>query len=261
MHTLVSLHDVMPRTLDAVEEQLRLLAGVGVPRVTLLVVPGRDWGVGELDRLLAWREAGHELAGHGWRHRARHVLGLKHRVYAALVSRSAAEHLALEPSEILALLRRNHTWFVDHGLGAPDLYVPPAWALGRLPVAAYAEAGFSLVEDLRGVHDLRSGRRHVVPAVGFEAINRWRALVLKGSNAGNRLLGRGRGLLRLALHPRDLRLFLHEDVEKALAALGPTATYGEWFLSAPDERAARPRTPGSKTLGSESGDRVRHSVP
>ncbi|MEM1412624.1 MAG: DUF2334 domain-containing protein, partial [Pseudomonadota bacterium] len=95
MQTLVSLHDVMPDSLDAVQWQLDMLAAEGVQRATLLVVPGLDWTAGQVEQLQDWQDAGHELAGHGWVHRAWHVRGPRHRLYSALVSRQAAEHLAL----------------------------------------------------------------------------------------------------------------------------------------------------------------------
>ena len=220
--TLVSIHDVMPRTLDDVRAQLDLLQSHGVRHVTLLVVPGRDWRPEQIDQLRAWEAAGHELAGHGWRHRARHVSGLKHRVYARLVSQNCAEHLSLTAREILDLLQRNRDWFEAQGLRPPGLYVPPAWALGPLPVTEYTVAGFHRLEDLRGLHDLRGGQRTIIPAIGFEANSRLRALALKAANGLNRMLAGGVGLLRLALHPHDLRLFLHEDVERALGRLDET---------------------------------------
>lgn len=235
--TLVSIHDVMPRTLDDVRAQLALLRRHGVAQATLLVVPGRDWRPVDIDQLRAWQDAGHELAGHGWSHRALHVRGIRHRVYARLVSRDCAEHLALTAPKIMALLHRNRHWFDRQGLAPPQLYVPPAWALGALPVSDYAAAGFRMVEDLRGIHDLQSGQRLTVPAVGFEAINRLRALALKASNGLNRMLAGSSGLLRLALHPKDLRLFLHEDVERALGRLGETCLYRDL-----PEGATRPAT-------------------
>ncbi len=225
IRTLVSVHDVMPHTLDAVHEQLRLLAAHGVGRATLLVVPGLDWTREGLDRLRAWEADGHELAGHGWAHRVERVRGVRHRVYAALVSRNAAEHMALDRSGIESLLLRNREWFGANGLRAPALYVPPAWALGDAPLEAYAAAGFRLVEGLQGVHDLGTGRLLRIPAIGYEAVNAWRASVLRASNAGNRWLARRQGWLRLALHPGDLSLPLAGEALRDITLLGDTYLY------------------------------------
>ncbi len=225
VRTLVSLHDVMPGTLGAVRAQLQLLANHGVDRATLLVVPGLDWSARSIEQLHRWQADGHELAGHGWLHRAGQVRGLRHRVHAALLSRDCAEHLALTAAEIASLLRRCHAWFGERGLLPPTLYVPPAWALGAAPRAAYAEAGFRQVEHLQGLWDLDSGTLQRIPAVGYESISAWRAVAVKASNAGNRVLARHMGWLRLGLHPRDLQLPLRGEALRDIDALRETLLY------------------------------------
>ncbi|WP_206054911.1 hypothetical protein [Nitrosococcus wardiae] len=74
------------------------------------------------------------IAGHGWSHRVERIGGLRHCLHSLLLSRKAGEHLALEDedNDIAHLIARCHAWFQDHRLGSPDLYVPPAWAMGRL---------------------------------------------------------------------------------------------------------------------------------
>src|SRR5699024_9738551 len=118
--------------------------------VTLLIVPGRDWQKPDLARLRAWIDDGHRLAGHGWHHRARRIEGLKHRVHSLLVSRGCAEHLALDRNGIVDLIARNRHWFSDHDLPAPELYVPPAWALGPVRAADLETTGFTRVETISG---------------------------------------------------------------------------------------------------------------
>jgi predicted deacetylase len=229
VRTLVSIHDVMPDTLDLVRAQLELLATREVHRVTLLVVPGLEWSPAGIAQLRAWQSSGHELAGHGWIHRARHIRGWRHRCYSQLVSRQAAEHLALDADEIRALLRANRKWFETQGLEPPELYVPPAWGLGALPVREYGKIGFSQLETLSGVHDLRSGRLRRIPAVGFEAVSRLQALTLRVNNLLNEGVARLGGLLRLVFHPRDLELLLAAAARRQALRLGPTLLYRELF--------------------------------
>ncbi|HKL52761.1 MAG TPA: DUF2334 domain-containing protein, partial [Wenzhouxiangellaceae bacterium] len=100
MKLLVSIHDVMPTTLDRVERIFDRLVAARLLPVMLLVVPGAGWRREDLDRLRAMLDAGAQPAGHGWRHEARHVRGLKHILHSALISRRAAEHLALSRKEI-----------------------------------------------------------------------------------------------------------------------------------------------------------------
>jgi hypothetical protein len=206
----------MPETLHLVGEQLALIERHCPGPVTLLVVPGKSWSEPELERLRAWVEAGHTLAGHGWRHRARHIRGLKHRLHSLFVSRDCAEHLALSGEEIVELMRRNRQWFAAHELPEPELYVPPAWALGPVRPSELLATGFARVETMSGYLDLRTGRTRRSALIGFEAASLWQVPVLKLSNAFNRLLAL-RLPLRIALHPQDHRLPLATDLERTLA--------------------------------------------
>jgi predicted deacetylase len=212
----ISIHDVMPETLDRVDEQMEMIARACPGPVTLLVVPGKEWRKDDLERLRAWSADGHPLAGHGWSHRAQRIEGIKHRLHSLFVSRDCAEHLALDRAGIVDLMTRNRQWFVDHDLPAPELYVPPAWALGPVRAPDLSETGFARVETMSGYLDIASGDFSRSALVGFEAASAWQVPVLKISNALNRLLA-GFLPLRVALHPDDHRLPLFRDLERTLA--------------------------------------------
>jgi hypothetical protein len=215
---VVSVHDVMPETLDEVGQVLDLCARAGVRETTLLVVPGRAWGAPQLRRLAAWAEAGHRLAAHGWRHAVDRYGGLYHRLHGALISRRVAEHLALDEAGIAALMARSHAWFVAHDLPSPTLYVPPAWALGRVSRGTLAGLPFRQVEVLRGVHDLAGGRLVPLPLVGFEADTRLRAAFLGPWNRAQARMARARGRpLRIGIHPGDPGLRLAGQLRALLA--------------------------------------------
>lgn len=224
MAVLISIHDVMPETLARVSEQLRMLAGRGLGPVTLLVVPGRHWASADLAQLKTWHGDGHELAGHGWSHRARHVKGLRHHLHSLLLSHGCAEHLALEAGTIVDLMSRCRKWFGDNGLPLPGLYVPPAWAPGPIPWRRLTETGFTHIETLRGFYDIARGRWQYAALTGYEARSRWQAPVLKFSNACNRVVAR-RLPLRVALHPDDHRLRLRRDLARQLDRLASPATH------------------------------------
>ena len=51
MNSLVSIHDVMPSTLEHVDRILRVFAESRIAHTTLLVVPGLDWQETDLDQL------------------------------------------------------------------------------------------------------------------------------------------------------------------------------------------------------------------
>lgn len=217
---LLSVHDVMPETLAPVADILARLRRHRLPPATLLVVPGCRWHADELVQLRRWQLQGHELAAHGWRHRARNIRGLHHRLHAALISRDAAEHLALSADEIAELMRRAHDWFARNGLDAPELYVPPAWALGALPRTALRDLPYARVETTAGFIDAASGRLDPVPLVGFEADTKARAAALSAWNRGQLLLARSSGRpLRVGIHPQDFQLRLADALERLLSAL------------------------------------------
>ena len=215
----ISIHDVMPETLDRVDEQMEMIARACPGPVTLLVVPGKEWRQDDLERLRAWGADGHPLAGHGWNHRAQRIEGIKHRLHSLFVSRDCAEHLALDRAGIVDLMTRNRQWFVEHDLPAPELYVPPAWALGPVRAPDLSETGFARVETMSGYLDIATARFQRSALVGFEAANAWQVPVLKLSNAFNRLLAR-RLPLRVALHPQDHHLPLAGDLERTLERCG-----------------------------------------
>ncbi len=223
---LVSIHDVMPETLDEVTGILTRLVVCGIRRATLLVVPGRAWSISDIARLRRWQEAGHMLAGHGWHHRIERFPTLYARAHGAILSRRSAEHLALDGPAIAALMDTNHAWFAHQGLARPSLYVPPAWALGKIGYEQLAARPFRFVETLGGVHDTRTRQFHRLPLVGFEADTALRALLLRASNASMYRLIRQRPL-RVAIHPADGRLYLAEALTQTLADI-------RWTLSYPD---------------------------
>jgi len=226
---LISVHDVMPATLPQVRAVMARLEARGLGPVTLLVTPGLGWDEAGLGELRTWQAAGHRLAGHGWRHEADRVEGWYHRLHSGLVSRGVAEHLALSPAEAGALMQRCFAWFAEQGLGAPEMYVPPAWAMGRVSRQQMRDLPFRWYETLAGIYDSEADRMHRVPVVGFEADTAMRAGVLGLANRVSHTLARWRGRpVRIAIHPHDLELRLAGQLadllEKPLTPTDPATT-------------------------------------
>ncbi|MGM0553183.1 MAG: polysaccharide deacetylase family protein [Pseudomonadota bacterium] len=236
MHSLISIHDVMPDTLPQVRELLALLRKHGHERVTLLVVPGLAWSETALQELWAWQDAGLELAAHGWTHRAAHVRGVRHHMHAALISRQAAEHLALDTRGIRELMQAAADWFPRHGLQSPSTYVPPAWALGRMPRAGLVDMPFRQIEVMRGLLDTRSGRLQPMPLLGYQADTRLRAGFLALWNRLQVLRGRYRTHqpMRIGIHPDDAQLYLSAALERCLARVPPSILYMDHQRSRPN---------------------------
>lgn len=217
MKSLVSIHDVMPSTLDHVRRILAVFKKYKVDHVALLVVPGLAWETSDLSQLHRWQDEGFQLAGHGWVHQCDSIRGLYHRCHSTVLSRNVAEHLSLTPAGRVDLIRRCHAWFERQNLTPPTLYVPPAWALGRLPRGCQGDLPFRYCETLGGLWDWSNTRYQPMPVVGFEADTWFRKASLRLLNFTNRcssrLLNRP---LRISIHPYDLDLLLSQDIEPLL---------------------------------------------
>ena len=224
MKAIVSLHDVTPATLPQIGELVALLADQGVAPVKLLVVPGLDWMPRQIALLQKWQDAGLELVGHGWHHRALATTGWRHRLHSHQFSRGVAEHLALNADSIAALIDRCHSWFGENGLSPPTLYVPPAWAMGAIPRSRLGRLSFQRYEILSGILNAATGRIDRLPLVGFEADSSWRCRFLRLWNAANSgVAQRYRVPVRIAIHPFDLSLPLAGDLCSLLHSLEPLA--------------------------------------
>ncbi len=220
MKTLFTIHDVMPETLDPVLGIISLLDAHNLPPAPLLVSPGHSWRPEQLKTLRELSDKGHELAGHGWTHRARHIRGLGHRLHALFLSRRAAEHLALSGEELHDMIQRCFLWFPNNHLPPPTTYVPPAWGLGKLSRKTMRQLPFRYFETLTGIYDTHTDRLQTLPLIGFEADTPTRKIGLAALNAANLNLARlTRRPLRVAIHPHDLHLELADRLHRFLQIL------------------------------------------
>lgn len=222
---LVSIHDVMPETLAKVTELLLMCRQSAVKRMTLLVVPGKEWAETDIAQLKAWADSGIQLAGHGWVHHCDRIQGLYHRLHSKLISRDVAEHLSLDEAGIQRLLDNCADWFSKHQLPVPELYVPPAWALGSISLNALRECPFQMVETLAGVIDVNQQRLLRLPLTGYEADTLFRAVSVSSFNRINWLWSKTSGRpIRVSIHPNDHRLklkrSLQRDLDRPINAIG-----------------------------------------
>lgn len=224
---IASIHDVMPANLDRIIGIISFLRDKGVGPITLLVVPGKNWRPGDIATLERLQKDGDiEFAGHGWQHEIDGFGSLWHRLHGFLMSRREAEHLSLDAHEIVDLIHRNHDWFVKAGLKAPDLYVPPAWAMGKITRKALESLPYRYYESLTGVYD--AGRRAMqrMGVCGYMADTRPRAFALRATNAANQIAPLP---LRIAIHPEDLELLLAADLSACLGKNFQFLSYGDFF--------------------------------
>jgi predicted deacetylase len=236
---VVSIHDVAPSTLDESETWRALVADVVAGPVSLLLVPrydGRDsWRAGAARAWAHGRaEAGDELVLHGYSH-----LSPGGRHGAELAGRPGRQVRA-SIVEGLAELRAA-------GL-APAGFIAPAYAHPAAAHAACRAAGLGWWATRAALH--WEGGRRPLPSLGLGASTELRrALSPTFARAAARLLAQA-GVIRLDLHPADLRYRAmaragRELLERLLDQGRRPVTHG-------DSRAPRPSRSAAAVAASTS---------
>ena len=237
---VVSLHDVSPRTRGECAEILGELAALGVPRCSLLVIPdhhrrGHFLAAAECAAWLrAQAAAGHELVMHGYHHervrRAGESVGAKltTRIYTA----DEGEFFDLDRARAAALVEKARGEFRQLGV-EPAGFIAPAWLLSAEAEVALRELGCAYTTRLGSVVDLQGGRVFKSQSLVWSVRSAWRRQM---SRAWNGLLFRALAanpLLRISIHPVDLR---HPQIWRQIRALVTRAladreplTYHAWL--------------------------------
>jgi len=228
-NALVSIHDVAPKTMARVEHIISLMPEVCKQNLILLVIPGVDWKSDDIERLKEFEARGFELAGHGWTHHCEKINGLYHKLHSTLVSRRCAEHLSLNETQILNLLKRVYTWFLQYELIPPRLYVPPAWAMGAISSVSLRNAPFRYYEFSRGIYDVTRDELKTLPLIGFEADNQFRKMSLQSWNHLNILVSSDKKPVRFSIHPYDTELLMVDSLHKRLKDITFTQDYSKVF--------------------------------
>jgi uncharacterized protein len=234
---VVSFHDLAPHTQRPCQELLMLLADLGIPRASLLVVP-RWYGMETiLERpfFLRWlrslAEEGHEICLHGLTHRAETlprgpVSALVGRVYTAGegelygVGREQAEARIREGMEILAAAGLPYRGFIA-----------PAWLLSPAAREVLRRRDFEYTATLRHLDLLREDVRIPAPTVVFSTRSFLRRSLSPLVGRARFAASRRQPVLRVSVHPEDLyergvRRALVSVLRRALADREPV-TYGE----------------------------------
>lgn len=207
-HLLVSVHDIAPASTVHTARWLDDLDARRVP-ATLLVIPG-PWRGSQLNQspelvgaLHAATSRGHELALHGWTHRAGPEGALSRRAAARLLARGAAEFAALDVAEATARLTKGLAELAALGI-EPAGFHPPGWLASPGSFQALRRLGLRYTTSHLFIHDLVAERRHTLPALSQRPGGRGEnaaARLVRGSAAALARSGRS---FRIALHPDDL---------------------------------------------------------
>jgi uncharacterized protein len=207
----IAIHDVAPATMPACERLFDLIAELGAPPATLLVVPDfhrrgcieRDPAfVRAIDRRLA---NGDEVALHGYHHiddgpvphspvewLQRRVLTASEGEFSALTQHEAEQRIGAG----LAMFERLR-WNVAG-------FVPPAWLLGDGARAALACTTLCWTSTHGAIESIAAARRIAAPAISASARSTWRRWTSRHWLAFANTTLRAEPLVRVALHPADV---------------------------------------------------------
>lgn len=217
IQSLVTIHDVTQEVLEQTARLLEVIFSGGNGPVILLVVPGGFSDPSALTELRTLLRQNVQLAGHGYNHRARSRKNLYHKLHSQFISRQVAEHLSRPAQEIESLINSCANWFQQHQLPRPELYVPPAWAMGAISRQQLAQTPFRYFETQGGLLDSHSRRFIRLPLLGYEADTPMRRQLLCGWNRINRRWAETSGRTRIAIHPHDLNFHLAEELRQDLS--------------------------------------------
>jgi len=237
---VVSIHDVSPFTLEAVQTMLAELRGLGAGRCSLLVVPDHHRRGNFLhdkpfcEWLLARHDEGHEVVIHGYYHRRErkpHETAIQ-RFMTRAYTADEGEFYDIDEENALSLLNRARQEFASIGLH-PRGFIAPAWLLSDGGEQALRKADFRYTTRLRHVLDLRDGAKHDSASMVYSTRNSWRRAVSLPWNAALFHSLDANPLLRVSIHPPDRD---HPKIWRQISgcvALGlknrAAMTYGEWL--------------------------------
>jgi len=216
LKSYISIHDVVPHNLDDVKNIIHILQNqFNINKICILVIPGLNWNNHQIKKLSDLQHEGIEIAAHGWNHQAEPNKTLYHRIHSKIISADCAEHLSKDRQGVIDIIKNSYDWFITNGLQKPLLYVPPAWAMGKIKTEDLKKLEFTHYECTTGViHNLKY---RFLPLLGFEERTFIRALLRRFFNSLNYKIACFTGIIRIAIHPNDFNLYLKKDILKYLS--------------------------------------------
>jgi len=237
---VVSLHDVSPMTRTECDAILAALRILGVPSASLLVIPdhhhrGHMLADAEFGPWLREQSAaGHEVVIHGYHHQRtrRGEESLRDKLTTRFYTADEGEFYDLDRASATVLVTKARSEFQEIGVPTAG-FIAPAWLLSDEAECALRDLQCEYTTRLGDVLDLRSGRSFASQSLVWSVRSAWRRQM---SLAWNALLFRrlaANPLLRISIHPVDLRHTkvwqqIRELVTRALAEREPL-TYLAWL--------------------------------
>ncbi len=208
----VSIHDISPAREGQVRSLLQLCEECGVSRGTLLVVPnwyGR-YPLQPQQPLVQWLQSlnrnGWEIALHGYEHRMPEParLTFRQRLIAHHYTDHEGEFYLLRGTDASARIAKGLQIMQICGL-EPVGFVAPAWLMNQETLPALEQFSFTFATSLGHLFDLQRRLLYWLPAKTYSSRSPGRVLASAAYCNLSRPLWRRLPLIRLALHPSDLR--------------------------------------------------------
>lgn len=223
---IVSFHDLHPGSQDACAKFIGQLARIGIPRISLLVVP-RWHGAAPCTQnpafvawLLAQVAEGHEVCLHGYFHQVDRVRGGP---VARLIGRgytqSEGEFFQIGRAEADAKIRAGLSLLTAAGMPIYG-FTPPAWLLSEAGRQALIAADLHYSTSWGKVELFSADRVMPAPTVVYSCRAGWRrVLSLVWAPLWYRV-NRNAEWLRLAVHPGDLK---YPAIERSVLGIAADA--------------------------------------
>lgn len=237
---IVSIHDVSPATREACEQIIEEIARRGIGVCSLLVVPDyHQTGPSMSDRsFVQWlrdlETAGHEVVIHGYYHSRprRPAESLLERFVTRFYTNDEGEFYDLSYEEARRRVCLARDEFCAAGL-RPRGFIAPAWLLGSEAERAISDSEMEYTTRLTYVRDLRSGENFAARALVYSVRSSARRRSSLVWNAALAQLLAAAPLMRLAVHPPDVR---YPQIWRQILALAGTladartpTTYCGWI--------------------------------
>jgi predicted deacetylase len=242
----VAIHDVSPATLGECRDLMGMLDEIGATPISLLVVPHFHYHARIDDAFVAAMDArrarGDELILHGCFHidEAPPPRTLRGVLERRVATRSEGEFAALTEDAAAWRLARGIELFRRHRWPLAG-FVPPAWLLSPASRAAIAHCShpFEYVTVRTGIYHLPDWRFEATANLWYSPDSGWRRAVSRLAIAHELRRARKLSLLRISLHPQDVRgkgVLAHwrSLIGEAIGSRTPV-TKGQWV------RSVRPR--------------------
>jgi len=208
---VLALHDVHPGNRELCNTFVSDVAALGVPHLSILVVPRWHGGTPfseDLDFVFWLRQLkndGHDISLHGYSHID------EGKGFPSPLATFITRFYTNGEGEFFNLTEESARWKIQNGLDVfeaagiePQGFVAPAWLISKAALGVLNEFPFKYTTALQHVDIFPTFRRVPGRTLVASSRNAWRRSLSKTWLSFLNRIARGDTILRMAVHPRDL---------------------------------------------------------